>query len=180
MKSLTVALMLFSLSSYAGVIESGNESVEFKFKNENKVFTEYCNDENCLDVTFTYNQFSERMDEVNYFIEEMYYDKEFFERHVNQSYSDYKENKDNIWILDFEGVLSFTVDEEQINDVIEAKEKILSVLYGFHGRLNSEEVNTKFREFNLSNEKIKSYNNKDFDYYKTISKIMINKVKNNV
>ena len=179
MKLLATTCLLFSLPTFAGVMTNGNESVEFKIKEDDKYYTQYCKEKSCIESDFSSLDFSLILDDVVYFIERMYSDKEFYAKHINDSYKIYQESGKSAWILDFAGVLTFSVKDDEYQDVLKANEKLLPVLYSFHGRIHSEEAMDKFKEFYASPEKLKSYNNADFNFYKTVSKLIINKVKEN-
>lgn len=177
MLKIIIMLAFCTVFSHAGTIEKDEHQIEFKRNKDNNFFTKYCFKQNCNEKIFSPSQFSVEMDKITVFVEQIYEDENFFEQYVSESFKKYKESKENEWILDFKGIVVFSVKEEQYQEVIKSKEKIASLLYSFYRQINSEESINKLKNIYESNSKVDDLNEFELTFYKNISKIMIgNKV----
>jgi hypothetical protein len=178
MLKIIITIIAFCTSfSYAGTIEKDSHFIEFNKKLSDEVFTKYCFENKCNEKTVSFEEFSLKMDEVTLFVENIYEKKGFYENFVYDSFKDYKKSKEKIWVLDFKGIATFSVEEDQYDEVIASKEKISSLLYAFYRRITSEEFSGRFKEILNSNEKINLVDDYELNFYKNISQIIIeNKV----
>jgi hypothetical protein len=173
-KKIIMPLLFTPLFSYAGSINKDNEYVEINKLNKNEYSAIYCFDGNCSKSIFDNMEFSSKMDQIVLLIEKIYEDEDFYNSHVKQSYDNYKIKNDKVWVLNFFDVLTFTVQEEQYNQVIKSKENVTSMLYSFYKRINSEESMDEFEKMLNSDINHKKVSDTDFIFYKSISRIMLN------